>query len=130
MKNPLMGAWKVTQIADPGSPPLTNPQAGLYIFTEKHYSFARLNGTKPLPLYPSNEVATDADKVAVFDTLYVNTGSYTISGNILNTSLMVAKSGWAMAPGRTVDYDFAVNGNVLTLVLKRSGAVLKLIRIE
>jgi hypothetical protein len=37
MKNPLMGAWKVTEIANPNRPPLTNPQAGLYLFTEKHY---------------------------------------------------------------------------------------------
>ena len=46
-KNPLVGAWKVTEIANPNSPPLTNPQPGLYVFTEKHYSAVRLNGTRP-----------------------------------------------------------------------------------
>ena len=59
MKNPLMGAWKVTEIANPNSPPLTNPQAGLYLFTEKHYSAVRLNGEKPLPTYPSNSSASN-----------------------------------------------------------------------
>ena len=129
-KNPLMGAWKVTEIADPNTPPLTNPQAGLYIFTEKHYSAVRLNGAKPLPPYPSNEAATDADKVAVFNMLYMNTGSYTIKGNMLTTSSMVAKSAFAMAPGRTAQYEFTVNGNMLTLAQKPAGAVLKFVRLE
>src|SRR6201986_2125086 len=108
MKNPLVGAWKVTEIANPNSPPLTNPQPGLYIFTEKHYSAVRLNGTRPLPSYPSNDAATDADKVASFDTIYVNSGGYAISGDILTLSPMVAKSAFAMGPGRTVRYEFTV----------------------
>lgn len=129
-KNPLMGAWKVTEIANPGGPPLTNPQAGLYLFTEKHYSAVRLNGTKPLPSYPSNDVATDADKVAVFNILYMNTGGYTVSGNSLTLSPMVAKSAFAMAPGRTLEYEFTVKGDVLTLVQKPKGPGLKFIRVE
>src|SRR6185295_179137 len=46
-RSPLAGAWKVTEIANPGSAPLTSPQPGLYVFTEKHYSAVRLNGAKP-----------------------------------------------------------------------------------
>src|SRR5262245_14233687 len=61
--NPLIGAWKVTEIADANATPITAPQPGLYVFTKEHYSFARINGTKPLPDYPSNDKATDADKV-------------------------------------------------------------------
>ena len=130
MKNPLMGAWKVTEIANPDRPPLTNPQAGLYLFTENHYSAVRLNGEKPLPTYPANDKATDADKVAVFNMLYLNTGSYAVSGNRLTLSPMVAKSAFAMAPGRTLQYEFTVNGNMLTLAQKPSGPGLKFIRLE
>jgi len=85
-KNSLTGAWKVTEIADTNGPPITNPQPGLYIFTTQHYSFARINGTKPLPSYPSNDKATDAEKVTVFNSLYLNTGTYTASGNVLATN--------------------------------------------
>lgn len=60
-RNPLVGAWRVTEIADASGPPITSPQPGLYIFTNQHYSFVRINGTKPLPTYPSNDKATDAD---------------------------------------------------------------------
>ena len=130
MKNPLMGAWKVTEIANPDRPPLTNPQAGLYIFTEKHYSAVRLNGEKPLPTYPSNDKATDADKVAVFNILYMNTGSYAVSGNMLTLSPMVAKSAFAMVPGRTLQYEFTITGNTLTFVQKPSGPGLKFVRVE
>ncbi len=120
----------MTEITDPNTAPITNPQGGLYIFTEKHYSAIRLNGTKPLPPYPSNEVATDADKVAVFNMLYMNSGSYTVSGNILTTRSLVAKSAFAMAPGRSAQYEFTVNGNTLTLAQKPTGTVLKFVRLE
>src|SRR5437762_9605263 len=64
--NPLMGAWKVD-----------GAQPGLYIFAKQHYSFSRVQG-EPLPDYPSNDKATDAQKVAVFNTLYLNSGTYTV----------------------------------------------------
>jgi hypothetical protein len=115
--NPLVGAWKVD-----------NAQPGLYIFTKQHYSFARIQG-QPLPDYPSNDKATDADKVAVFNTLYLNTGTYTVTGTTLATKAMVAKSKFAIGGGGN-QYEFAVSGNTLTLTQKPSGAVLKLTRLE
>jgi len=130
VKSPLVGAWKITEIANPNSPPLANPQPGLYVFTEKHYSAVRLNGTKPLPSYPSNDAATDAEKVASFNTLYVNAGGYAISGNMLTLSPMVAKSAFAMEPGRTVQYEFTVKGDTLTLVQKPNGPGVKFVRLE
>src|SRR5213083_3627827 len=77
--NPLMGAWKVD-----------GAQPGLYIFAKQHYSFSRVQG-EPLPDYPSNDKATDAQKVAVFNTLYLNSGTYTVTGNMLATRAMMGK---------------------------------------
>ena len=128
-RSPLVGAWRVTELADGNGPPITNPQPGLYIFAGQHYSFARINGTKPLPNYPSNDKATDADKVAVFNSLYLNTGTYTVTGNVLATKAMVAKSAFAIG-GAGNQYEFAVNGNTLVLTQKPMGAVIKLVRIE
>lgn len=129
-KTPLTGAWKVTEIAVPGRPTITNPQAGLYIFTEKHYSAVRLNGTTPLPDYPNNNVATDAQKVQAFNTIYVNSGAYMVSGNNLTTMPQVAKSGFAMVPGRKTEYTFSISGDTLTLTQKSNGNVLKFMRVE
>ena len=115
--NPLVGAWKVD-----------NAQPGLYVFTRQHYSFARIQG-EPLPEYPSNDKATDAQKVAVFNTLYLNSGTYTVTGNTLATRAMVAKSKFAIGGGGN-QYEFVVSGNTLTLTQKPAGAVLKLTRLE
>jgi|SRR6185436_10329695 len=115
--NPLVGAWKVE-----------GAQPGLYIFTRQHYSFARIQGA-PLPDYPSNDKATDADKVAVFNTMYLNTGTYTVTGNTLATRAMVAKSKFAIG-GAGNQYEFTVAGNSLTLTQKPSGAMLKFTRLE
>jgi len=127
-RNPLVGAWRVTEIDDVNRPAIVNPQPGLYIFTQQHYSFARINGTASLPNYPSNDKATDADKVAVFNMLYLNSGTYTVTANVLATKAMVAKSEFAM--GASNQYEFVVNGNALVLTQKPSGAVIKLIRVE
>lgn len=127
--NPLVGAWKITEIADPNAPPIANPQPGLYVFTRQHYSFARINGTKPLPEYPSNDKATDADKVAVFNALYLNSGTYTVTGNRLATKALVAKSAFAIG-GSGNQYEFAVTGNTLVLTQQPSGAVIRLVRLE
>jgi hypothetical protein len=127
--SPLVGAWRVTELADGNGPPVTNPQPGLYVFTRQHYSFARINGTKPLPAYPSNDKATDADKVAVFNALYLNTGTYTVTGNTLATKAMVAKSAFAIG-GAGNQYEFAIAGNTLTLTQKPAGAVIRLTRLE
>jgi len=115
--NPLMGAWKVE-----------GAQPGLYIFTKQHYSFSRVQGD-PLPEYPSNDKATDAQKVAVFNTLYLNSGTYTVTGNMLATKAMMAKSKFAIG-GAGNQYEFTITGNSLTLTQKPSGAVLKLTRLE
>ena len=125
----IVGAWRVTEIADANASPLTSPQPGLYIFTKQHYSFVRINGTRPLPAYPSNDKATDADKVAVFNALYLNTGTYAVTGNTLATKAMVAKSAFAIG-GAGNQYEFSLTGNTLVLTQKPSGAVIRLVRLE
>jgi hypothetical protein len=127
--NVLVGAWKVTEIADPNASPNTTPQPGLYIFTRQHYSFARINGTGPLPEYPSNDKATDADKVAVFNALFLNSGTYTLTGNRLATKALVAKSAFAIG-GAGNQFEFTVAGNTLVLTQQPSGVVIRLVRLE
>ena len=127
-RNPLVGAWKVTEIANANAQPITDPQPSLYVFTGKHYSFARINGTKPLPGYASNDKATDGDKVAVFNAIYLNSGTYTVTGNLLTTKAMMAKSAFAI--GGANQYEFGVNGSTLTLTQKPMGPVIKLVRLE
>jgi hypothetical protein len=74
-------------------------------------------------------MATDADKVQVFNSLYMNTGGYTINGNTLITMPQVAKSAFAMAAGRKTEYTFTISGNTLTLT-QQNGSTLKFVREE
>ncbi len=100
----LIGAWRVTEIAEANRPPITDPQPGLYLFTRQHYSFMRINGAQPLPGYASNDKATDADKVAVFNALYLQSGTYTVKDNVMATKALVAKSAYVMtAAGNQFD---------------------------
>jgi hypothetical protein len=125
----LVGAWRVTEIAESGKPPVTAPQPGLMIFTKQHYSFARINGTQPLPDYPSNDKATDAQKVAVFNALYLNAGTYTATSSTLATKSLVAKSAFAMAgPGN--QFDYTIDADKLVLTQKPQGAVIRFVRLE
>src|SRR2546423_654604 len=81
-----------------GPPPAgANPQPSLYVFTPTHYSFMAILGTKQRPRYPSNDKATETEKVASFDGFYANAGSYTVDGSMVTTKSMVAKSEFAMA---------------------------------
>src|SRR6266566_2057192 len=100
---------------------------GLFAFTVFVYS--QSSGTKNLPNYPSNDKATDGEKVTVFNSLYLNTGTYTVTGNMLRTKAMVAKSAFAIG-GAGNQYEVTVNGNALVLTQKPSGAVIKLVRLE
>jgi hypothetical protein len=125
---PLVGAWRVVEIADANGSN-TSPQPGLYVFTKQHYSFVRINGGRPLPDYPSNDKATDAQKVMVFNQLYMNSGTYTVTGNKLATKAMVAKSAFAIG-GTGNQYDFALTGSNLVLTQRPQGAVIKLVRLE
>jgi Lipocalin-like domain len=128
--NPLAGAWRVSEIAETGKPPLTDPQPGLYIFTLKHYSFMRISSAKPLPDYPSNDKASDADKVTVFNSLYLQSGSYSIKNNVLVIDkVVVAKSAFAMA-GAGNRFDIAQSGDTLTLTQLPNGPAIKLVRME
>ncbi|MBI3046941.1 MAG: hypothetical protein HYY76_01395 [Acidobacteria bacterium] len=127
--NPLIGAWRVAEFSAPNGTTITNPQPGLYVFARQHYSFGRIQGTQPLPDYPSNDKATPAQKVAAFDALYFNSGTYTVTGNRLSTIATVAKSKFAIgSPGN--QYEFTISGNTLTLTQRPQGAVLKLTRLE
>ena len=52
----LQGVWRVTEVTTTGPNASTNksPQPSLYIFTPKHYSLMRVNGTTARPDLPQD----------------------------------------------------------------------------
>jgi len=55
----IQGVWRVTEVTTTGPNASTNksPQPSLYIFTPKHYSLMRVNGTTARPDLPQDQMA-------------------------------------------------------------------------
>ena len=58
----LQGVWRVTEVTTTGPNASTNksPQPSLYIYTAKHYSLIRVNGTKARPDLPEDPTKATA----------------------------------------------------------------------
>lgn len=119
-QSPLTGAWKLVEVTSMNGVRVTDPQPGLLVFTQKHYSMMRVTGTKARPRYQAGK-ATDAEKIATFDAFVANSGTYTTQGNVLRTRPLVAKNEYVMS-GREQVYEFATSGTTLTLTEKLPGA--------
>ena len=145
-KSPVEGVWKVAEVqviggSDAGTN--TSPQPGLYIFTRGYYSVMAVNGDKPRNEIPQGQGGgrgslTDVQKLALYEhwsPFTANSGTYTISGNVLKTRPLVAKNEGVMrGEGQTREYK--VEGSALWLIAKppagQTGAEtrIKLTRVE
>src|SRR6267142_4030788 len=114
----LEGAWKVAEIVVTGPDAFTtpNPHPGLFIFTRTHYSVLLVPGKQPRALFKA-ETPTTAEKIAAFDSLAANTGTYEISDSTLTVRPMVAKIPNCMG-GAFMKYQFRLEGNTLVLTQK------------
>ena len=117
-RHPVEGAWKVVDIVVTGdrAENTPNPQPGLFIFGQKHYSMMWVRGGKARAPY-AGEVPTNEEKVKAFDSLVANSGTYEVSGSALNVRPMVARSPNFMAGGSS-KYEFRVEGSNLWLTEK------------
>lgn len=114
--NPLVGVWSVT-VMNAGSDHAIDPaQPGLYIFTDGYYSAVYSRGADPRPVPAAAFDPTIEEKVAQYDTLIVNTGSYETHGSTITLRPMIAKSPEFVGGHRNMTYQ--ISGNLLTLTLE------------
>lgn len=123
--NPLVGAWEYTEGTRADGTSVENP-VGMIVFTNTHYSHIRVSGMRPQ--YASQAEATDAEKIAAFDTLAANAGTYEVSGSTLTLRPSVAKNPNVYAPGNSIELTFTIDGK--TLATTSSTGVLKFVRVE
>jgi hypothetical protein len=118
--NPLVGAWRITEmttISPDSTVTISNPQPGLYQFTETHYSMMYVPSGDPRPLDEGETpilgalIPTDAEKIASWETFIANSGSYEVSGATLTTRPMVAKSANLMASGGPLTMTYELMGD-------------------
>ena len=112
--NPLQGVWSQAAV-DPGdgSPAIDPSQPGLYIFAEGYYSAVFATGTEPRVLAEIAFQPTPEEMVAQHESIIVNTGTYEISGSVLTTRPIIAKSPGFVGGESTAE--FQVDGDTLTL---------------
>ena len=99
-----------------GGPTIDPAQPGLFIFTDRYYSAVYSLGAEPRPLSAAGFTPTPEEKVAQYDTIIVNTGTYEASGSTITFRPMVAKSPEFIGGHSTMD--FQINGDVLTLTVQ------------
>ena len=123
----LQGVWRITETTTTGKDAATNksPQPSLYIYTARHYSVARVNGTTARPTLPAADYpkATAAQLLAVFGTvLSANSGTYEVAGGKLTMRALVAKNTGGMASGAFFTAPYKLDGKTLTITSERNPA--------
>ena len=111
--NPLAGAWSVTAIELADGSVIDPAQPGLFIFADSHYSAVYTNRAEPRPLSATPFSATDVEALAQFQSIIVNTGTYTVSGSMITFRPLVARSPEFIGGESTAEFEIA--GDVLTL---------------
>jgi hypothetical protein len=113
-ESPLEGAWSVVSIQVIGSDSAaTTVQPSLFLFGDKHYSMMRVTGNQPRAL-AATDSATDAEKLAAYNSFIANTGTYEVADSTLTIHPVVARSPNYMSGGSDI-YHFRVSGDTLWL---------------
>ena len=115
--SPLLGVWSMTTMTPGGDGVTIDPsQPGLVIFTEGYYSAVYSLGPDPRPPSAAGFNPTSEEKVAQYNTIIVNTGTYEAGGSTITFRPMVAKSPEFIGGHSTMD--FQIHGDVLTLTVQ------------
>jgi len=119
-KKPIEGAWKVIEIVVTGhnASNIPNPQPGLILFTQKHYSVMWVPGNQPRSLF-KGEGPTDQEKIAAYDSFVANSGTYELAGTTLTFHPMVSRSPNFMAGGVSKS-EVRIEGTTLWLTQKNT----------
>lgn len=113
---PLEGAWRLTGLVDvaaDGTRTSFTPQESLFLFRGDHYSMAYAFGDQRSPAYAQPFTPDDAERVARFSSMVVNTGTYEVSG-----STATLRPQFALVPefvGGFAEHTYEVSGDQLTL---------------
>ncbi len=118
----LQGAWTITEVSFSTADTSwteANPQPGLYISLEPHYSTLIVQGSEPRDLFSDDP--TDAEFLAAFLPFVANSGTYEVSGTTLTVRPLVALHPNSMS-NNSYTYTYRVEGDTLRLTLSAQWA--------
>lgn len=109
----LDGTWRVVAVEVEGSGATKHdqPQPSLVLFSGEYYSWSRVTTTSPRALFVA-ETPTDAERIAAFDSVLFNAGTYVVSDSTLTVWPIVARSPNFMG-GASERYRYRLNGDTL-----------------
>ena len=137
----LQGVWRIVEVTTtgPGASKNTAPQPSLYIFTARHYSLIRVNGTTTRADLPEDQTkATAAQLLAAYgNAVTAQSGTYEVAGGKLTLRPLVAKNPATMKGGVFNTSSYKLDGSTLTFVSESSNTgpvasptTFKLMRVE
>ncbi|HTP33540.1 MAG TPA: hypothetical protein VMJ75_15280 [Candidatus Acidoferrales bacterium] len=115
-RGPLAGVWQVVERSTSGPRAATNsnPQPGLFLFTEKHYSIVYDHSDTPRPDVDFS-TASDAEKLAVLMPMQAQSGTYEISGATVTLHPVVVMITRYLHSGYSPKFTFQVEGKTLVM---------------
>lgn len=118
MRSGLQGAWRIVEVTTtgPSASTNTNPRPSLYLFTAKHYSLTREDGTTPRTAAESP--TSTADELRNILQFSAQAGTYEITGGDLVFRRIAALAVANMAPGNSLTSSFRIQGGTLWITTK------------
>ena len=115
----LKGAWRITETASraPGENwrARPGPQAGLYVFSARHYSYSYVPGVQPRVPFADTNRPTEVEKAGAYDSFIAGAGSYTFDGHTLELFADLRKNPNEMTGG-VWRWQAVAQGDTLRLV--------------
>jgi len=112
----LIGVWRVAEVktvtAD-GESTNTSPLPGLYIFTQGHYSAVWSISDTPRQMYADRWQPTANEKIAAYDSIVVNAGTYELDQSELITRPIMARVP-GFGGGKAI-WKYRIEGGILYL---------------
>jgi hypothetical protein len=113
--DPLEGAWRTVEVTTTGPDGSTNanPQPGLRLIVDGHYSLIAVGGTEPRLVLP--EGAPLAERASNLQRMTAQAGSYEVAGDMVTARPSVAKNPAVMDAGSFTTLTYQLAGDMLTV---------------
>ena len=117
----LVGVWLISETVvttTDGTTRNENPQPGLYIFTERHFSNMLIPREQRAPL---SAEGTDQERLAAFENFIADAGTYESTDSEITVHNIIAKIPNVMPPfraGADLTYGYKFEGESLMLTLR------------
>ena len=135
---PIRGAWRIVRTSlTAGEQPNFRDytQAGVILFTARHYSLMYVEGNEPRKMWVNPLRPTDAEKLEAFESFAGHSGTYSLEDSIVAMNVDVAKVPNLMAPpfrSTFARFVYHIRGDTLLLARRtpQGAFVMQLTRAE